>query len=85
MKPIFDPESLTLMTPKESRVWEKYIDNCDEYMDGKVDGVKMKQASVQMANLSRVVQTRSAVALLTTNIIKSGNRELIKNMLPEKK
>ena len=85
MKPIFDPESLTLMTPKESRVWEKYIDNCDEYMDGKVDGVKMKQASVQMANLSRVVQTRSAAALLTTNIIKSGNRELIKNMLPEKK
>jgi len=80
MKSIFDPEELTLMTTDEYGVFKTYIKKCGEYMDGKVDGVLMKQASVQMSNLSRIVQTRSATALLKANILKSGDAKLLKEM-----
>jgi hypothetical protein len=80
MKPIFDPEELTLMTEDESRVFSKYVHECERYMDGKVDGVKMKQATAQMANITRLVQTRSATALLKFNMLNRGDVTLINNM-----
>ena len=53
---------------------------CKGYMENKVDGVKMKTMTAATANLAKVVQTRSATALLKHNMLKSGDLKLIGNM-----
>jgi len=70
MKPIFDPEELTLMTEPENKLFNQYIEECQKYLDGEADGVKMKQASVQIGNLTKIVQSRSATALLKFNMLR---------------
>jgi len=80
MKPIFDPEELTLMTEEENKLFKKYIQGCSDYMDNKVDGVKMKQSTAQIANLTKVVQSRSATALLKFNMLHRGDDSIVTQM-----
>ena len=80
MKPIFDPEELTLMTSEEQDLNKKYVKMLSNYMDDKVDGVKMKAMTAGMANIVRTVQSRSATALLKFNLLNKGDQRVIADM-----
>ena len=84
MKPIFDPEELTLMTADENVFFKRYIKECVNYMDNRVDGVKIKQTTAQVANLTKVVQSRSATALLKFNMLHKGDESLTTKMTQKK-
>jgi hypothetical protein len=84
MKPIFEPEELTLMTGDEDVFFKRYIKECVKYMDDKVDGIKMKQVTAQVANLTKVVQSRSATAMLKFNMINKDNPFLTAQMTGKK-
>ena len=71
MKPIFNIKGITLMNENESKVFEKYINLGEKFIDGEVEITKMKQAIGFIGNLTRVVQSRSATAALTFMISKS--------------
>lgn len=81
MRPIFDPEELTLVTDKEKTFQDKYIDMLIKYADGKADGVQVKNLNTAMSNVSRMVQSRSAMALLKFNVLRAQDKALADKLL----
>lgn len=64
MKPIFDPMELELTTPGEREIFERYVKEVLGYMDGKVDGVKIRQETSACAVIAKKIQSRSAMAVI---------------------
>jgi len=64
MKPIFDPMELELTTDGERKIFEKYEQEVLGYIDGKVDGVKIRQETAACAVFAKKIQSRSAMAMI---------------------
>jgi hypothetical protein len=67
---MFDPEELTLATPEEKKVFTRLATDILKYMDGKLDGVRIRQEIAGSAVLAKLVQTRGPMALMTYNMRK---------------
>lgn len=89
MKPIFDPNELSLLTDDEKHLQKEYVKMIKAYVTGgeyeghKVDGIQLKNANAGMANIAKMVQSRSAMALLKYNILK-GDEDVRTKMLETK-
>ncbi len=64
MKPIFDPEELTLATEGEKKVFHRLEEDLFKYMEGKLDGVKIRQEIAGSAVFAKLVQTRGPMAMV---------------------
>jgi len=61
----FNLDGLLLMTPSERAGWSKTTDLFLEFLDGKVDEKKMRQASGFASSIVNAAKTRSQQAALT--------------------
>ena len=73
MKPMFNPEELDLVTEQESKFHQTYVEKLIGYSEGKVDGIQIKNLTAGAAVIAKKQQSRSAMALLKYNVIKSGD------------
>jgi hypothetical protein len=64
MKPIFEPMELELSTDGERKVFEKYEQEVLGYINGKIDGVKIRQETAACAVFAKKIQSRSAMAMI---------------------
>jgi hypothetical protein len=80
MRPIFDPSELELSTEGERRVFEKYESEVLGYINGKIDGVKIRQETAACAVFAKKIQSRSAMAMIKYDREK---RELARPALSE--
>jgi hypothetical protein len=64
MKPIFEPMELELSTDGERKVFEKYEQEVLGYINGKIDGVKIRQDTEACAVFAKKIQSRSAMAMI---------------------
>jgi hypothetical protein len=64
MKPIFDPMELELSTDGERKVFEKYEEEVLGYINGKIEGVKIRQETAACAVFAKKIQSRSAMAMI---------------------
>jgi hypothetical protein len=72
MKPIFDPEELTLATEGEKKVFNRLEADLLKYMDEKLDGVKIRQEIAGCAVFAKLVQTRGPMAMVKYDREKRG-------------
>lgn len=54
----------------EDNFYEKYLEKAMGYIEGKTDGVQMKQLSVACGNIAKMRQSRSSMASLKYKIDK---------------
>ncbi len=80
MKPIFNPEELSLLTEGEMDLQREYVKKLKGYAQGSVDGVQIKALNAGMSNIARMTQSRSAMALLKFNMLNRGDKTLIEDM-----
>lgn len=64
MKPIFDPMELELSTEGERKVFMRFEQDVLGYMDGKIEGIKMRQETAACAVFAKKIQSRSAMAMI---------------------
>ena len=80
MKPIFDPMELELSTDGERDVFKKYEVDVLGYINGKIDGVKIRQETSACAVFAKKIQSRSAMAMIKYDREKRNlNNPLIEN------
>jgi hypothetical protein len=72
MKPIFDPMELELSTEGERAVFSKFEKDVLGYINGTVDGIKMRQETSACAVFARKIQSRSAMAMIKYDREKRG-------------
>ena len=64
MQPIFNPMELELSTDGERKVFAKYEEEVLGYINGKIDGVKIRQETAACAVFAKKIQSRSAMAMI---------------------
>jgi hypothetical protein len=64
MRPIFEPMELELSTDGERKVFEKYEQEVLGYINGNIDGVKIRQETAACAVFAKKIQSRSAMAMI---------------------
>jgi len=64
MKPIFDPMELDLSTEGERKFFEKFEIEAIGYINGKTEGVKLRQETAAAAVFAKKQQSRSAMAMI---------------------
>jgi len=69
---LFNIDQLDLLTTDEKKFNKTYISQLNGYADGKVDGVKIKALTAGAATIAKRQQSRSAVAMLKLNIMKTS-------------
>jgi hypothetical protein len=74
MKPIFDPSELELSTEGERKVFEKFETEVLGYINGKIDGVKIRQETAACAVFAKKIQSRSAMAMIKYDREKRSNQ-----------
>ena len=84
-KPIFDPEELSLLTPDEMILQQDYVKKLRGYCNGSVEGTHIKNLNAGMANVTKLTQSRSAMAVLKYNMLNKGDQLLINDMTGSKK
>jgi FKBP-type peptidyl-prolyl cis-trans isomerase 2 len=72
MRPIFDPEELTLATEGEKKLFNKLESDLLGYMNGEIDGVKIRQEIAGCAVFAKLVQTRGPMAMVKYDREKRG-------------
>ena len=80
MKPIFDPTELDITTDIERDFYEAYGKEALLYVQGKCDGVKMRQETAIASVYAKRQQSRSAMAMIKYDREKRGYK-----LLPDKK
>jgi len=87
MKPIFDPEELSLLTPDEMELQKEYVKKLKAYATGtevngrKVDGIQIKNLNAGLSNVAKMTQSRSAMAMLKFNMLNKGDGEIHRAMI----
>lgn len=83
MKHIFDLDKLTFITEEENEVYKVFMKKLKGQMKGDVDNATMKQTNGGMAIISKMVQTRTANAIMFANLGKIDPAILTKVILKE--
>ena len=83
MKHIYDLDKLTFITEDETEVYKEFMKKLKGQRKGDVDNAKMKQTNGGMAIISKMVQTRTANALMFANLGKVNPSILTKVILKE--
>jgi len=85
MKPIFNVDELSLMTPDEKDVINKYTKLCGEFLSGNGDTIKMKVATSAIAVIAKTIQSRTVVANLKLQILQTYDSGIIQSMVNDEK
>ena len=78
MKPIFDPTELDLTTDKERKALDLFDECYQGYLNGKVDGIKVRQAIAGAGVYAKRIQSRSAMAMIKYDREKRGEDSNLK-------
>jgi len=85
MKPIFEPMELDLSTEGERKFFERYEQEVLNYIDGKCDGVKLRQETAAASVFAKKQQSRSAMAMIKYDREKKGYIAIVENTTSPKK
>lgn len=83
MKPIFNPESLTLATNTEVIVLNQFAELISDFMEGRGDEGRLKTATTAVGVMAKTIQARGNMAQLKFKILDSYSPETIREMLGE--